>query len=71
MFLSQIMGSYNNNIVPVSLPFKRITIELRWSDGYGSGSKEFDTVQNLAAFLTDNPEFGKAIGYVPKVIKKR
>ncbi len=64
------MGSYNNNTVPVRPPFREIEIRLTWTDGYGTGGKTFESVQKLAAFLTDNPEFGKAVGYIAKVNKK-
>ena len=60
------MGAYNYNKVPVKLPIKEIHISLNWSDGIGTAGKTFGDVQGFANFLKDNPELGKAIGYVPK-----
>lgn len=52
--------------IPVRTPFKEIHIKIEWKDGYGEGGKTFYNVQDLAAFLKDNPEFAKALKYVPK-----
>jgi hypothetical protein len=51
--------------VPVK-NIKHIQIDLTWTDDYGQGTKNFYSVQALAQFLKDNPEFAKAVGYVPK-----
>ncbi len=50
--------------VPVK-NIKHIQIDLSWKDDYGQGTKNFYSVQGLAQFLKDNPEFAKAVGYVP------
>lgn len=42
---------------------KAIRIELYWEDEYSKGSNSFDNVQKFAAFLQDNPELAKAVGY--------
>lgn len=45
---------------------KRIKIILEWTDDYGYVSKDFATVQQLAAFLREYPVLGDAVGYTPK-----
>ncbi|HEY5750777.1 MAG TPA: hypothetical protein VIU12_32160 [Chryseolinea sp.] len=52
--------------VPVKPPIKRVKIELYWADELAEGYKAFDTVQIFAAFLRDNPDLAKAVGYVSK-----
>lgn len=52
--------------VPVKLPFKLVELTIHSIDGYGEGYKTFDSVQQLAEFLKANPEYAKALGYVPK-----
>ena len=51
--------------VPIYPPIKSVEIRIYWEDKTGEGSNGFATVQELAAFLRDNPELGKAVNYVP------
>ena len=56
------------------IPVKNITrieIKVEWTDELGTGSKGFESVHELAAFLKDNPEFAKALGYVSKEERER
>lgn len=55
-----------DNTIPVKLPFKLIEISIHSIDGYGEGYKIFNNVHELADFLKANPEYAKALGYVPK-----
>jgi len=52
--------------VPVNPPIERIQIQLYWKDKGVEGSNGFDTVQQFAQFLKDNPLLAEAVGYVPK-----
>jgi len=47
--------------VPVKLPITEIYIKLFWTEGFGTGAKEFYTLQQFADFLNENPEIKKAI----------
>ena len=42
---------------------KKIRIELYWEDDFSKGSNSFETVQQFAQFLKDNPELAIAVGY--------
>ena len=55
------------NKVPIKPPIKEISISLTWTDMYGPSSKGFSNIEEFASFLRDNPELGKAVGYVPKL----
>lgn len=52
--------------VPIYPPIKTIEIRLYYEDKIVKGSNGFATVQELAAFLNDNPELAKAVEYTPK-----
>lgn len=52
--------------VPVYPPVRKAEISLYYEDRVTRGSHTFSTVQELAEFLRDNPEVGKAVGYVKK-----
>ena len=52
--------------VPVYPPVRKAEITLYYEDRVTKGSNTFSTVQELAEFLRDNPEVGKAVGYVVK-----
>lgn len=47
--------------VPVKLPITEIYIKLFWTEGFGTGAKEFYTLQQFADFLNENPEIKRAI----------
>jgi len=57
--------------IPVYLPIKEIKIIIEYSDKHVKGANWFENVQQFAEFLKDNPEIGKALGYVPKVNTKQ
>lgn len=52
--------------IPHTPPFKEIEIKMVWTDGTGTGIKDFKSVQHFADFLKENPAFARALGYVPK-----
>jgi hypothetical protein len=54
--------------VEVYPPVKSILIELHYADKCTNGTNTFYSVQDFAQFLKDNPELGKALGYVPKKV---
>lgn len=47
-------------------PLKEVTLKVYWEDKTGECTKDFKTVQELAEFLREYPQLGKAVGYVPK-----
>jgi hypothetical protein len=47
--------------VPVKLPITEIYIKLFWTEGFGTGAKEFYTLQQFADFLNENPDIKRAI----------
>ena len=47
--------------VPVKLPITEIYIKLCWTEGFGTGGKDFYSLQQFADFLNENPEIKKAI----------
>jgi hypothetical protein len=53
--------------VPVKPPIREVPITINWIDGYGETGKKFDTVEQFASFLKQNPEIAKAVGYLPKI----
>lgn len=52
--------------IPHHPPFDMIEIKIEWSDNIGAGIKTFNTVQELAIFLNDNPAFAEALNYISK-----
>jgi hypothetical protein len=60
------MGQYFRRVQQVFLPLKEIQIELRWRDQAGMTMMTFADVQDLAHFLNNNPDLGKAVKYVKK-----
>lgn len=52
--------------VPIYPPIKEVKIQLYWEDKSTKGGNSFNTVQELAEFLKENPDLAKAVNYVPK-----
>jgi hypothetical protein len=52
--------------VPVYPPVRKIEIKLYWKDQVTEGSNDFNNIQEFVAFLNDNPELAKKIGYNSK-----
>ncbi len=60
------MKQYFSRKQQIYLPITEIHIELHWQDKGAKSIVTLENVQDLAWFLTDNPELGKAVEYVPK-----
>lgn len=61
------MSKFNNyNVVTVRPPVRHAQIALRWQDGTGYASKEFDDVLQFAEFLKANPLLAEKVRYVSK-----
>jgi hypothetical protein len=43
-----------------------VKLYIEYKDQFGITRKDFESVQDLAKFLNDNPEIAKAVGYKKK-----
>jgi hypothetical protein len=62
--------SNSSGTIPVKPPFGFIQIKIEWEDGISAGGKSFYNVQELAAFLDENPAFAQALKYVSKKARR-
>ncbi len=56
--------------IPLYLPIKEVRIELYYEDKCVRGSNSFESVQELAQFLEDNPELAALVKYPLKKDRK-
>ena len=52
--------------VPIYLPIRKVELTLYYEDKVTKGSHTFNDVQELAEFLTSNPDLAKAVKYTKK-----
>ena len=60
------MGASDGKLSIKVTNIRTIQVGIYWDDGRSLGTKYFNTVQELAEFLKDQPEMAARLGYVPK-----